>query len=151
MRTSPQKAPKKCLHEDFLQEVCFLKACFEKTCPKADRTQAPAQAMTTGRKHPPKKTTTGRERGPRQAPRSPVRPQKIPGSRREPKEPQKAPRNPPPRSVSPGGMPPRDMPPKNYPRDNRTRAPVQATITGRKHPPKGRQLGASTRQKLRLL
>ena len=92
MRTSPQKAPKRCLHEDFLQVVCFLKACFEKTCPKADRTQAPAQATTTGRKHPPKKTTTGRERGPRQAPRSPERPQKTPGSRREPKEPQKAPR-----------------------------------------------------------
>ena len=35
--------------------------------------------------------------------------------------------------------------------DDRTRAPAQATTTGRKHPPKGRQLGAGTRQKPRLL
>ena len=36
-------------------------------------------------------------------------------------------------------------------KDDRTRAPAQATTTGRKHPPKRRQLDASTRQKPQLL
>ena len=36
-------------------------------------------------------------------------------------------------------------------KDDRTRAPAQATTAGRKHPPNGRQLGASTRQKPQLL
>ena len=36
------------------------------------------------------------------------------------------------------------------PKDDRTRAPAQAT-TGRTHPPKGRQLDTDTRSKPRLL
>ena len=87
MRTSPQKAPKKCLHEDFLQEVCFLKACFEKTCQKP-----------TGRKRPPRPrlldASTHQKKRQLDASAGPGKPQEAPRGPRKPQEAEWDPRNP---------------------------------------------------------
>ena len=96
------------LHKASLQEACLHEACPHNARQKDDRTRAPAQATTAGRKHPPKRRQL--DASTRQKPQlldtsANHNDQTTPGCRkkhhetlrepaRNPKKPQEAPRNP---------------------------------------------------------